>query len=565
MSYAAPFSLLSFHLPDRDDSAEERLTWPLAGSLVMHAVVFIAFLSLRFASSFEQSSGSYEVTLVTLPEVASSSPASSADKSRPERKADKVPPPKAKARKAVKAAPQKKAVSPPRQAVRTTSPRPQARAPKRVADSLVNEPKLQVPAIPPKAVTPPPPVSTDPKPILKQNAVKLLPPPQADDGEVPKPELVTDSLMGALDSVVVPKPQAPALSQEAEPIPAPSPAPVKQSPALEMNVQPVQAPPKPPKLVVGKPETPTPSPRAELLAQKLKQRVDTIAVPKKPEPASSRVTATSDSRQKQDTTETPRSSGITLPSRAPRLAAVRSPEVPKKETMPQTARNSSTVESLTQAIQSVRVPEIIRKSKTPQPDKEVVPLVREPSPKHPRAAEARNIPRTIAPPEAPQLAKVPVEQDPVSAKSTVPETRSEPDILGSQIAKLAIPEVPAFDIQPGFRQTESDTEETLGLRVAGFCSPKNPYWEHVEEKIDKVHRQIYRYHYRVDSSAILTFRVMRNGQVTDPELVQSSGNNKFDLVAKRAVLEAVPLPPFPASMAKPFCQVQHNFKVKPNR
>ena len=555
MSYAAPFNLLSLHQPDRDDPADERLTWPLAGSLVIHAFVFIAFLSLRFASSFEQSSGSYEVTLVTLPEIATSPAVSPENKSK--RNARKVPSPKAQARQAV---------SPPRQAVRTTSPRPQARAPKQVADTLVNEPKLQVPAIPPKAVTPPPPVSTDPKPILKQNAVKLPSPLQADDGEVPKPELVTDSLMGALDSVVVPKPQAPVLSQEAEPIPAPSPAPVKQSPALEMNVQPVQAPPKPPKLVVGKSETPTPSPRTELLAQKLKQRVDTIAVPKKPKQASSRVTATSASQQKQDTTETPRSSGITLPSRVPRLAAVRTPEVPKKETMPQTARNSSTVESLTQAIQSVRVPETIRKSKTPQPDSEVVPLIREPSPKHPRAAEARNIPRTIAAPQAPQLAKVPVEQAPVSAKSTVPKTRSEPDILGSQIAKLAIPELSALEtLKPVTKQTESGSEGTLDLRVAGFCSPNNPYWGNVEEQIDRMHRNIYRYHHRVEAPAVLTFRVMRNGQVADLDVVRSSGNNKFDLVAKRAVLAAVPLPPFPANMTKPFCQVQHQFKVKPNR
>ena len=95
MSYAAPFSLLSFHPPDRADSAEERLTWPLAGSLVIHAAVLIAFVSLRFASSLEQSSGSYEVTLVTLQEISASSTASPENTSRPERNVDKVPPPKA--------------------------------------------------------------------------------------------------------------------------------------------------------------------------------------------------------------------------------------------------------------------------------------------------------------------------------------------------------------------------------------------------------------------------------------------------------------------------------------
>lgn len=556
MSYAAPFSLLSFHLPDHDDQAEERLAWPLAGSLVIHAFVFIAFLSLRFGSSLEQSSGSYEVTLVTLPEVA----ASPANKSRPKRSADKVLPPKAKARKVVKAAPQKKAVSPPRQAVRTASPRPQARVPKRAADSLVNEPKLQVPAIPPKAVTPPPPVSANPKPILKQNAVKLLPPPRADDGEVPKPELVTDSLMSALDSVVVPKPQAPAMSRKAEPVPAPSPAPVKESPALEMNVQPIQAPPKPPKLVVGKSETPTPTPRAELLAQKLKQHVDTIVVPKKPQQASGHVSPTvrSDIEQKQDTTRIPESPRITLPRRAPHSAAVAPPEAPKKETPRQAARENSTAESLPPI---PPVPEF----KKPQPAEtpsRVVLLVPETSPKPSRPAEARNQPPTIVPPQAPQLAKV---QASVPSEPTVPKAASEPDTPLRQEIDVSIPDLLTFDPQPVSKQTESGTEGTSGLRVAGFCSPNNPYWEIVEEQIDIMHRKNYRYHYRVESPAILTFRVMRNGQVAGLDVVRSSGNKKFDLVAKRAVLAAVPLPPFPANMTKPFCQVQHKFEVKPNR
>ena len=555
MSYAAPFSLLSLHQPDRDDPADERLTWPLAGSLVIHAFVFIAFLSLRFASSFEQSSGSYEVTLVTLPEIATSPAVSPENKSK--RNARKVPSPKAQARQAV---------SPPRQAVRTTSPRPQARAPKQVADTLVNEPKLQVPAMPPKAVTPPPPVSTDPKPILKQNAVKLPPPLQADDGEVPKPELVTDSLMGALDSVVVPKPQTPVLSQEAEPIPAPSPAPVKQSPALEMNVQPVQAPPKPPKLVVGKSETLTPTPRAELLTKKLKQRVDTIVVPHKPEQASSHVSPTvkSDIEQKPDTPGTPVSPSITLPRRAPPLAAVAPPEASKKETPPQTARKNSTVESLTRAIESVRIPEKISKSKTPKPVS-AAPLIPEASPISPKAAEARNRPekKIVLPPSAPDLTKMPVEQPPAASLPAVSKTMPESDTLENQIAEIFIPEFLEAP-KPVSKQTESGTEAMPGLLLAPSCS--NADWEDkVQKKIYGIHKKIYRYTHRVESPAILVFRVERNGQVTEPSVVRSSGNEKFDLAAKRAVLAAVPLPPFPANMTKPFCRVQHTFTDQRNR
>ena len=233
MSYAAPFSLLSWHLPDHDESVAERLRWPLAGSALLHAVVFVALLSLRFGSSLEQSSGSYEVTLVTLPEIAASPTA----------------------------APQRKAVIPPSKAVRTTGPRSpvKARVPERAMDALVSVPKPQVTAIS-KVVTPP--VSTDPRPILKQNVDTLPPPPLEDVREVPKPERVTESLVSALDAVVVPKPQTLPLPQESAPVRPSVPAPVEQSPAVEKDVLAIQAPPQPPKLVVGK-SAPPPHSRSE--------------------------------------------------------------------------------------------------------------------------------------------------------------------------------------------------------------------------------------------------------------------------------------------------------------
>ena len=505
MSYAAPFSLLSFHLPDRADSAEERLTWPLAGSLVIHAAVLIAFVSLRFASSLEQSSGSYEVTLVTLQEISASSTASPENTSRPERNVDKVPPPKAEAGKAPKAAPPRKAVSSP-------SPVPQ------------EKPRV--------------------------------------------PELVTDSLLGALDSVVVPKLQALALPPKTAPVPAQAPPPTRQSPALEMDVQPIQAPPPPPKLdsdVVPKKQAPSVDP----LARTLKQAVGTIDVPKKPKQASSRVSPMiiSDDEQKQDPTRTPRSSGITLPAQAPRLADVPPPaqEAPKKETPLQTARKSSTVESLTQAIQSVRIPESIPKSKTPQPVSEADPLVPETSPKHPRAAEARNLPqKKFVSPQAPQLAKVSVEQDPVPSQPMVPMTTSEPDTLGSQIDKLLIPQ--AFDAQPGFQQTESGTQEMLDLRVAGSSPKENVYWGRVMAMIDKrwiVHRV--EVQHRKPLQVVLKFRVERNGEVTESNVIQSSGNEYFDSTAQRALVAATPLPSFPKNLPNLFYDVQYTFTGPPNR
>ena len=165
------------------------------------------------------------------------------------------------------------------------------------------------------------------------------------------------------------------------------------------------------------------------------------------------------------------------------------------------------------------------------------------------------------PPQAPQLANI---RAPALSEPTVPKAASEPDTPLSQETDLSIPDVSAFDPELVSKQTARGGEKTRGLWRAGLCSPKNPYWENVEAKIDNIHGNIYRYHYRVQSTAILTFRVDQDGQVTNLAVVRSSGNEKFDLVAKRAVLAAAPLPPFPANMTKSFCQVQHEFKVRPN-
>ena len=47
--------------------------------------------------------------------------------------------------------------------------------------------------------------------------------------------------------------------------------------------------------------------------------------------------------------------------------------------------------------------------------------------------------------------------------------------------------------------------------------------------------------------AQLHFRIGRQGEVTGVEIVRASGHASFDLAALRAVRQASPLPPLPAS------------------
>ena len=266
-------------------------------------------------------------------------------------------------------------------------------------------------------------------------------------------------------------------------------------------------------------------------------------------------------QQKQSAPKAPESPAITLPSRVPPLAAVALPEMQKKETPLQPERKSSTVESLQEAIQSVRIIQGNSKNKT-TPTKRAVPLVSETAPPA-KAAEAStpSIPK-IVPPQAPPLADV---QNPVPAQTTISQPASEPDTPLRQEIDVSIPDLLTFDPQPVSKQTASGGGKARGLWKARLCSPSSLYWKNVKKKIDDIHKEYWRNIYQVESPAILTFRVMRNGRVEDLDVVQSSGNKRFDSASRDAVLAAVPLPPFSEDMPISSCQVQHSFKATLNR
>ena len=60
---------------------------------------------------------------------------------------------------------------------------------------------------------------------------------------------------------------------------------------------------------------------------------------------------------------------------------------------------------------------------------------------------------------------------------------------------------------------------------------------------------------------LLEFRVERNGAVKKLTIEESSGNKYYDLAARRAVMDAVPLPAFPSDMTEPYYDIQFRFTV----
>jgi TonB family protein len=103
---------------------------------------------------------------------------------------------------------------------------------------------------------------------------------------------------------------------------------------------------------------------------------------------------------------------------------------------------------------------------------------------------------------------------------------------------------------------------TTTLQVAGSSPEGTVYWGRVWSKIDRewIAPQV-----NIRSGrplqVVLAFRIERDGGVKNLAIEQSSGNEYYDVAAKRAVLNATPLPPFASDMPEPFYDIQFQFTV----
>ena len=62
--------------------------------------------------------------------------------------------------------------------------------------------------------------------------------------------------------------------------------------------------------------------------------------------------------------------------------------------------------------------------------------------------------------------------------------------------------------------------------------------------------------------ATVTFTILRDGTVQNPRLTQTSGNYALDISARRAVLDANPLPPLPGAFEKDSAVIEFWFQLK---
>ncbi len=476
MSYAGHANLITLQLADSSAQVDSRLTRMLATSLVVHAVLLLGFMNVRFAPTLQQPLASYHVNLVTLPEP-------------------------------------------------------------RVA------PPSKEPATVKKAtVQPPAPIKT---------------------------ERVTQSIVDAVESVTVPK------SREMAPI-VNAPA-VTQLPAQavrkddERQAIPLPVVPQAPQLSTRKalPDRVTPAPLTRSpssLAETLRQAVQSVAIPQKTQTSKSRIPspvtpkAEPISPKSQGTAVT--SPKITTPGQAPQMAKVI--PVPKPtEIQPKPRSQTRVADSMKQILQSVGVPEVRKSKASPTKKMQAVPVPISP------VQESQPIPRKklagiVIPSDAPKLAAVDLIKPMPKKPAVVPPETVQPNAFDQKIAKLIIPEVQvpkAHHILS--KPTDSGMQNTTTtLQVSGSSPEGNAYWGRVWSKIDRewIAPQV---DIRSDRPlrVILAFRIERQGGVKNLAIEQSSGNEYYDSAAKRAVLDATPLPPFASDMPEPFYDIQFQFTV----
>ena len=529
MAYAGDFNLITLQLADSSRQVDSRLTRMLATSLVVHAVLLLSLMSVHFAPTIQQPLASYQIDLVTLPEPSVAPPK---NRQTTKKEATALLPQKSKS-----AAP----VSP--------SPSPK-----------VLEPIQTEQVTPSKALPPPKPKSAAP----------VSPPPSPKVLEPIQTEQVTPSIVDALDNVAVPK------SRQITPmVNAPTVTQIPREPerkSVERVEIPLPVVPQAPQLSVRKTSSigatlPSSVPATSSLAETLKQAVQSVAVPQKssvPKTQASSPHKTNPISTESNTTVVA-SPKITTPGQAPQLAKV-IPVPPSTKVAPKNSPQNRISDSLKKVVQSVVVSEVKKPEVSTQKHTQAVavpiPLV------HGTQQKPREkLQGMVIPSQAPKLAKV----DVVNAHKSFPETsvsdsqkNVQANLVEPKIAKLVIPDVQVPEAHHILsKPTESGMQNTkTALQVSGSSPEGNAYWGRVWSKID---REWVAPPVEVQSGkslqVVVAFRIERNGGVKNLSIKRSSGNEYYDLAAKRAILDARPLPQFAADMPESFHDIQFQFTV----
>lgn len=395
-------------------------------------------------------------------------------------------------------------------------------------------------------------------------------------------ERLSDSLSGALQSVVVPKQrEVPKVSQPHPQVSQVAKTEEKARAATQEALRGITLPPEAPKLAAVKPlvpNRPEARPQQERLSEALKQTVQSISVPtQRPSrlPRDVQPSVTHESAQAREEL-----AGIKLPSEAPTLSAVE-PLVQRRPIREAEPRRERLLDTLKQTVQSISIPTQREAELSEHTQQLLVPKTANATKADMEARKAAQEALTgiTLPQEAPQLGAVKLDR--AQERNDEPNFERANTQIDRLIESLPIPEVaniPQLSVgfEPQIQESQGSQEATSregkrGNLAKGLLNPDlGRYSNQIRGAVQRIWRienvglhelsagQMGQEPPRV----VVKFQVQRSGKVTGVAIEQVSGSEAYDQAALRVVQKVSPLPPIPASITAQYLDVHFTFTVE---
>lgn len=345
-----------------------------------------------------------------------------------------------------------------------------------------------------------------------------------------------------------PAPKAVEAKSQAKPSPTPQPQKAEPTPQPQPKVElpkPVALPQPPPPQAVAK-AAPAPSPRPLPPPP-----VMAAPTPVAPAPSALPPMPTAATQERRATTDNPLRGALkdlSLPHDAPKFGELNPDKVMGQAPTPVTRAKPQPVPDRTQRdvqslLNKLHVPDAQRTPTPPPPMEQPIRREERPSLADDYQQELDKELKRVR-----QATPTPVQTREfstadVKTASTKPDPAPPSEPAPVQTAKLAQP------------------RPDMAIKVPGMGAGSNAYLGMVQRRISE-QWSAPPVDLRAEALvAVVRFRLARNGTVTLVVVEQSSGNDYFDLAAKRAVLNADPLPPFPKELTDPYYDAHFSFVV----
>jgi periplasmic protein TonB len=179
----------------------------------------------------------------------------------------------------------------------------------------------------------------------------------------------------------------------------------------------------------------------------------------------------------------------------------------------------------------------------PEPAEEPEPPAPEPPKPKPKPEPERPAPKPVKE-EAPTLPEKPDKKKPEKPKPEKPR----PTSTGTGNNPAGTARQGDANGEAGRRGAPTGNPlgtTAFGSQIAGLDNPDFKFGVYIDRLLLAIDSQWVRPPLGNDVKAVISFRIQRDGSLTDLQVAQSSGYNSFDLAALRAVQNASPFAPLP--------------------